>query len=232
MFVNQIEGYCRWPTHLLFQRSFPRSFLPSADWRGGFPPTCGWIVTSDAEGFLCSEGSPVFPLVSHLKPPPDCTACSCRLLLPVPKIQLLLKMPIKLSREPFIHTSCTCSGLVSPATSILIPPKIDPSAEGGTLCLVALGTADGNAAEQRCRQKHRADSNLLSVFRSGDWVPNPLDVPKNPKTLRKKIGAIWKNWRFEAPRWHPWKTCKPWPFGKLNWRCSHCDLEAYYSPRL
>ena len=34
MFVNQIEGYCRWPDQLILQLSLPRSFLPSADWRG------------------------------------------------------------------------------------------------------------------------------------------------------------------------------------------------------
>lgn len=125
----------------------PRSFLPSADWRGGS---------------------------QHV---------AAGLFLPVPKMQLLPKMPkTHFLRETFFHTSCTCCGLVSPATSILIPPN-NPWIGGRTLCLVALGTADGNAAEQRCRR-----------------VPNPHQPPRCAKKsptcasilLRNKIGAIEK----------------------------------------
>lgn len=140
-------------------------------------------------------------LVSHLKPTPDCTACSCRLLLPVPNMQLFPKMPIKLSRETFLHASCTCSGLVSPiATCILFPRNKNPSVEGGTLCLVALGTADGNVAEQRCRQKHPAGSKVFSCFSQRFSSPIPINPPdvrkkihqmcKGSILLRKKIGAI------------------------------------------
>ena len=239
MFVNQIEGYWRWPTHILLQLSFPRSFLPSADWRGAFPPTCGWIVTSDAEGFLCSKGSPAIPVVSHLKPPPDCTACSCRLLLPVPKMQLLPKMPIKLSRETFISYKLHLFWPCFPHSNTHFdPPDIHP----GLWRWNAMPCCSWHSWWKCCRAAVSSETQFgpnCWVFGSSVGVPNPHESPRcAKKSTRCARGAFcWErklepNWRFEAPRWHPWKTCKPWPFGKLKWRCSPCHLEAYDSPRL
>ena len=141
-------------------------------------------------------------LVSHLKPTPDCTACSCGLLLPVPNMQLFPKMPIKLSRENIPSCKLHLFRPCFPHSNMhfCFPRNKNPSVEGGTLCLVALGTADGNVAEQRCRQKHPAGSKVFSCFSQRFSSPIPINPPdvrkkihqmcKGSILLRKKIGAI------------------------------------------